>query len=88
MSSVVTVSIPGGRWTAPKGWNLNSLGRKPQVGDVKKSPSPEGAALNGAMGVALSGLEWIWGARYLGLTPQAIQIPPLRGGWGTGSESR
>ncbi len=74
MSFIVAVSILGGRGTAPKGRNLNSLGFQPQVGDVKKSPSPEGAALNGA-------------ARYLGLKPQAIQIPPLQGGWGTGSES-
>ncbi len=80
--------ITGGRGTALKGRNLNSLGLQPQVGNVKKSPSPEGAALHGAMGVALSGLGWILGARYLGLKPQAIQISPLQGGWGTGSERR
>jgi hypothetical protein len=79
--------IIGGRGTALEGRNLNSLGFQPQVGDVKRSPSPEGAALNAAKGVALSGLKWIWGARYLGLKPQAIQIPPLQGGWGAGSES-
>jgi len=88
MRSVITGSIPGDRGTALEGRHLNSLGFQPQVGSVKKSPSPEGAALNGAMGVALSGLEGIgWWARYLGLKPQAIQMPPLRGGWGRGSES-
>jgi hypothetical protein len=86
MRSVITLSILGGRGTALEGRYLNSLGFQPQVGGIKRSPSPEGAALHGAMGVALSGLEEIFGARYLGLKPQAIQMPPLRGGWGTGEE--
>ena len=64
---------------ALKGRHLNSLGREPQVSGPKTTPSPEGATLNAAMGVAPSGLEWISGFPYLGLTPQAIQISPLQG---------
>jgi hypothetical protein len=72
--------------TALKGRHLNSLGRQPQVEAYPEIPSPEGAALDTASNVGPSGLRSVWGARYLGLTPQAIQMPPLQGGFPSLSE--
>jgi len=72
--------------TALKGRNLNSLGRQPQVEAYPEIPSPEGAALHAASNVGPSGLRSVWDARYLGLTPQAIQIPPILGGFPSLSE--
>src|SRR6185295_17601134 len=67
---------------APKGHNLNSLGRQPQVEERRKIPSPVGAAFCEMQHAAPSGLELVGGSQYLGLAPQAIQITPLQG-WTT-----
>ncbi len=72
--------------TALEGRNLNSLGFQPQVG---RSPNPHPPWRGGTKlfldwglslkGTAPSGRIWTGGGRYLGLKPQAIQIPPLQG---------
>src|SRR6185295_14027750 len=65
---------------APKGQNLNSLGRQPQVGGRKSPSKPRrGDTRCAAKNAAPSGLGIIGGLPYLGLAPQAIQILPLRG---------
>ena len=67
-------------FSALKGRHLNSLGFQPQVGDSPEKTSPEGAAPIGALGVTPSGFRLFSGPAHLGLKPQAIQMPPLRGG--------
>ena len=70
---------------APKGWNLNSLALKRQVGGPELHVRPEGAVpfSNGSgvqeeLGSAPSGRVGIGGTANLALKRQAIQISPFR----------
>jgi hypothetical protein len=62
---------------APQGRNLNSLGFQPQVGGPNPPQTPQGWPI-GLESATLAGFDFR-GTPYLGLKPQAIQIPPLRG---------
>jgi prevent-host-death family protein len=67
---------------APKGRNLNSLGRQPQVGEsiIPIKPGRGDTSPPSSIGMPpLSGLGEIGPLVPLGLAPQAIQITPLRG---------
>src|SRR5436305_14191087 len=63
---------------APQGRNLNSLGFQPQVGSLQTSKPCKGGLFQPSR-PPLRGLGLL-GPAHLGLKPQAIQIPPLRGG--------
>ena len=72
--------------SALEGRNLNSLGFQPQV-EERTTSKPWKGGLFQPTRSPLRGLGW-WGPVYLGLKPQAIQIPPLRGEEGTGEGAR
>ena len=67
-------------FAAPKGRNLNSLGREPQEQGPKQTGSPEGATPTVTVLCRPFGAPGGDTASNLGLTPQAIQIPPFQGG--------
>ena len=63
---------------APQGRHLNSLGFQPQVSRPQQTLTPKGWP-GGLEQATLTGFGCLE-APHLGLKPQAIQIPPLRGG--------
>jgi hypothetical protein len=66
---------------APKGCYLNSLGREPQVRPPPThNPAPKGRHTTERRMPPLRGSRVVGRTGDLGLTPQAIQIPPPRGG--------
>jgi hypothetical protein len=67
--------------SALEGRHLNSLGLQPQVSEPRDLLSPEGATPSPRSVPPLSGLGEADRPPSLGLTPQAIQMPPLQGGF-------